>query len=432
MALEIFSLVGKVLVDSNDAEKSIQKTKDDADNLGKKLEQGIGTAAKWAAGLTAAAVAVGGAMVAATKETAAEMDVVDKAAQRMKVSTDAYQELAHAAELSGVQMSTLEKAAKKLEGTDLDMDAALNEIYSLGTAEERAAKAAELFGETVAYQMTPMLNASAEEMAGMRQEAHDLGLVMGEDAVKQGAAMNDMFTKVEESLGALKNGLVAEFMPYVMQILEWVIENIPKISETVKKVMDMIMPIIVPVLDGVLELVSSVFKLLDGDFEGFIDGVKGFLEGLATALYTLGQGAITALWDGIKLVWEKLSGWISDKVQGIIDKFTGLRDRVSNLFGGLLGGGTRGSHAAGLNYVPYDGYQATLHKGETVLNAQDTQSMVQDIAGAIKEALGGGITPAAGPIELTLNIDGRKFAQATYDANQREANRRGQSLVGVY
>ena len=429
--LEIFSLVGKVLVDSNDAEKSIQKTKDSADGLGAKLEKGIGTAAKWAAGMTAAAVAVGGAMVAAAKQTAEEMDVVDKAAQRMKVSTDAYQELAHAAELSGVQMSTLEKAAKKLEGTDLDMDAALSEIYALGTAEERAAKAAELFGETVAYQMTPMLNASAEEMGAMRQEAHDLGLVMGEDAVKQGAAMNDMFTKVEESLGALKNSLVAEFMPYVMQILEWVIENIPKIAETVHKVMDLIMPIIKPVLDGVLTLVSGTFKLLDGDFEGFIDGVKQFLIGLGTSLYTLGQDAIQALWDGIKLVWEKLTGWLGDKVQAVIDKFMNMRDRVSNLFGGIFGGSSRNSHAAGLNYVPYDGYQATLHKGETVLNAQDTRNMVEDIAGAIKDALGGAGSPTA-PIELTLNIDGRKFAQATYDATQREANRRGQSLVGVY
>ncbi|WP_225783329.1 tape measure protein [Xenophilus sp. Marseille-Q4582] len=32
--------------------------------------------------------------------------------------------------------------------------------------------------------------------------------------------------------------------------------------------------------------------------------------------------------------------------------------------------GVDGSHAAGLAYVPYDGYRAELHKGETVLNAQ--------------------------------------------------------------
>lgn len=430
MALEIFSLVGKVLVDSDDANKSISKTNENAEGLGKKLEGGIKTAAKWAAGITAAATAVGGAMVAAAKSTAAELDVVDKASQRMKVTTDQYQELAHAADLSGVSMQTLEKAAKQLEGTDLDMSSALDEIYALGTAEERAAKAAELFGENVAYQMTPMLNASAEEMASMRQEAHDLGLVMGEDAIKNGAAMNDMFAKIEASIGALKNSLVAEFMPYIMEILQWTIDNIPKIAAIIQKVMDMIMPIIEPVLNGVMAFVSGFFKLLDGDFEGFVDGVKTLLVNLGTVLFDVGQDVLNAFWDGLKFVWEKVSGWIGEKVQGIIDKFTGVRDRVLGFFG-FGSKESDGSHAAGLNYVPYDGYQATLHRGETVLNAQDTQSLVQDIAGAIKEALGGAAAPAA-PVELTLNIDGRKFAQATYDATQREANRRGKSLVGVY
>ena len=227
--MEIFKLVGSVMVDTADADKSISKTSNEAEGLGKKFVDGAAKAAKWAAGVAAGAVAVGGAMVAAAKDTAASMDAVDKGAQRMKIGVESYQELAHAASLSGVEMSTLEKAAKKLEGTDMNLDQALNEIYSLGTAEERAAKAAELFGDSVAYQMTPMLNASGEEMASMRKEAHDLGLVMGEDAVKNGAAMNDMFSKVESSVQALKTGLVTELMPYVMEILDWVIKNIPQI-----------------------------------------------------------------------------------------------------------------------------------------------------------------------------------------------------------
>ena len=107
-------------------------------------------------------------MIAAAKDTAAAMDTVDKGAQRMKISTDAYQELAHAADLSGVSMSTLEKAAKKLEGTDINFDEAIEQIYALEDAEDRAALAAELFGDSVAYQMTPMLNASAEDMPRSR------------------------------------------------------------------------------------------------------------------------------------------------------------------------------------------------------------------------------------------------------------------------
>ena len=202
--MEIFKLIGSVMVDTAEAEKSLAKTEKSVEGVGNKWSEGIGKAAKWAVGVGAAAVAVGGAMVGVVKDTSEAMDEIDKASQRMKMDVESYQELAYAANLSGVEMSTLEKAAKKLEGTDLSMDEALEQIWALGTAEERSAKAAELFGDSVAYEMTPMLNASAEEMAAMSQEARDLGLVMSEDAVKSGAAMGDMISKVEGSIEALK------------------------------------------------------------------------------------------------------------------------------------------------------------------------------------------------------------------------------------
>ena len=58
MALEIFRLVGSVFVDTDEANKSLQKSDDNANKFGKTLLNGVTTAAKWAAGLTAAAGAV--------------------------------------------------------------------------------------------------------------------------------------------------------------------------------------------------------------------------------------------------------------------------------------------------------------------------------------------------------------------------------------
>ena len=42
--MEIFKLIGSVMVDTADAEKSISKTSDQAEGLGKKLSNGIKTA----------------------------------------------------------------------------------------------------------------------------------------------------------------------------------------------------------------------------------------------------------------------------------------------------------------------------------------------------------------------------------------------------
>ena len=406
--MEIFKLIGSVMVDTADAEKSISKTSDEAEGLGQKLSNGIATAGKWAAGIAGAATAVGGAMVKAAKDTAAEMDAIDKASQRMKMGVESYQELAYAAKLSGVEMSTLERAAKKLEGTDMSMDDALKEIYSLTTAEERAAKAAELFGDSVAYQMTPLLNQSAEDMAAMTQEAHELGIVMGEDSVKAGAQMNDMFDKVEESISAVKNGLIAELMPYVLEILQWVIANIPKIKETVSNVMNALMPIIKPILNGILSLVQGITALINGDVEGFVDGLLQFLGGIASAFFHAGVGLFNALWDGLVSVWNSISTWVSEKVGWLMDKLTFWKS----------GSDEMESHAGGLPFVPYDNYPALLHQGESVMTAADSQSLLADVR---KIAESGG----TGNINITVQsvLDGKVIGESvtSYQRNRARA-----------
>ena len=241
--MEIFKLVGSIMVDSAEAQNSISKTGKDAEGLSSKLASGVKTAGKWAAGIVAGATAVGAAMVSAAKDTAADLDVIDKASTRMGITAESYQELAYAAELSGVSMGTMEKAAKKLEGMDLNLDEAIDQLMSIADEDERAAAAAELFGNNVAYELTPLLQAGAEGMQGMRDEANELGLVMSGEAVKSGAAMNDMFTKIDQSIATLKNSLLVELMPYVMEILQFLIDEIPKIKEVVQKVMSAIMPI---------------------------------------------------------------------------------------------------------------------------------------------------------------------------------------------
>lgn len=67
MAISIFSLMGSIFVDSEDAEKSISKTEEKSSKLSESFVNGITTAGKWAAGIAtaagSAALAVGGAAI---------------------------------------------------------------------------------------------------------------------------------------------------------------------------------------------------------------------------------------------------------------------------------------------------------------------------------------------------------------------------------
>lgn len=219
----------------------------------------------------------------------------------------------------------------------MNLDDALAEIYSLGTAEERGAKAAELFGDKVAYSMTPMLNASAEDMAAMRQEAHDLGVVMDEDAVKAGASMNDMFSKVSDSFSAIVNQIGVQVMPIVAMLLQWVLDHMPEIQSvissvvvTIKNVVQQLMPVIqalTPIVEQVFERIVNVWqtvlypilaeiinfvtnvlqgkwrdafenlgKIVRDVFNGMVSAVKMPLNAIITAINTFlkGLGSIKA------------------------------------------------------------------------------------------------------------------------------------------
>lgn len=105
-----------------------------------------------------------------------------------------------------------------------------------------------------------------------------------------------------------------------------------------------------------------------------------------------------------------------------------------------------GSHADGLDYVPFDGYVAELHQGEAVLTSGEasflrsamaagrTLSGSQRSSRAVSDSDTGGSggTPKVYdltiPVELT--IDGATFARKEYKYRIAEDHRRGVSLAG--
>lgn len=440
------------MVDSSDAQKSISSTGEKAEGLGNKLKSGIATAAKWATGIATAAASVGTAMVAAAKNTADALGGIDDAAQRMGVDAETLQELEYVAKMSGLELSNLEKAAKKLEGTDLNLDQAIDQIMALGTAEEQTAAAIEMFGENIAYTLQPLLNHGAEGIEAFKEQARELGIILSNDAVESGASFGDMFDALSSSFESMKNTLFADLMPYAMQIMQWLMDNLPMIQETLKAVIDTIIPIVQPILDmlmqiippvfdkvkelldwltpylqpimdAVVDVVEGVMMLLNGDVEGFIESIKNALITLGKALYGIGKDIVTYLWKGIKEIWNSVSTWVSQKVEWLKEKLMFWKNSTDTMNASEVDG----SHASGLNYVPYDGYVAELHRGESVMTAGNVQGLMQKLT----ELIENNQNATMGPIELTLNIDGQAFARATYEANQNEILRRGTSLVGV-
>lgn len=364
--MDLFKLVGSVFVDTDAANDSLAKTDKKAQNTGKTFKDIAGKAAAVGTAVVGAASAAVGGMVSMAKESASTMDVIDKASQRMQISAESYQELAHAASLSGVEMGTLEKAAKALAGTDMNMDEALAQIYELGTAEERAAKAAELFGEGVAYQLTPMLNASGAEFQAMRQEANDLGLVFDETSVKAGATLNDSITKVTDSLTAMATGLGASLMPLVNDLMNFIISNLPLIqgmfdllvpvlqqlfAEVMPPIMDLakqLLPVVLNLITTLLPPMTQIIKSLLPIITQFMSTFMPVFVKLAETVLPVVLSLVEALTPVIQLIANVITTVLGGAIKFIMPVieslgqvftkiFNGIRDVAKGVLNGLIG-----------------------------------------------------------------------------------------------
>lgn len=101
-----------------------------------------------------------------------------------------------------------------------------------------------------------------------------------------------------------------------------------------------------------------------------------------------------------------------------------------------------GSHAAGLDRVPYDGYLAELHADEAVLNAQEAalwrSAARYGASGALVASTRAPSSATAQSaarrenvtIDVTLELDGQTLARKQYPLMQAEGRRRGKPLAG--
>lgn len=164
---------------------------------------------------------------------------------------------------------------------------------------------------------------------------------------------------------------------------------------------------------------------------GMFDELKKGFEHFKNAILFI----INALKDGLKAPINAIIGFVNrmiDAVNAIVNN--PVAQKIGGMFGAsgftipkiplLAEGGTISSGSAivgerGAELLTMNGPTATV----TPLTANvDTSGIEKALAG-----LGGG----GGTINLALNIDGKQFARATYNAQAYEATRRGGRLVTV-
>lgn len=377
MALEIFKLVGSIFVDNEAANDSIAKTDKKAEGLGSTLIKGVGTAAKWGAGIVAAAgsaaVAVGGAAMSA----AGAADEVDKMSQKIGLSKEGYQEWAYIMGQNGMEIDKMQTGVKTLvaqmdaaaagtktavenfdklgvsiydaNGNLKDQETMMEEaLYALAEMEngtEKARLATELFGKS-GSEMMPMLNQGAQAMTDLKDRAHELGLIMSDEAVNAGVVLGDTMDDVKQSVGMVGTKIGAALFPVLQKVLDLALQFMPQVQSIFDSfapvligLMDSLMPMLFSLVESVFPLVVSLIEALLPSFiqitEAILPVLLEVLEMLLPPLIEIVQALLPPLVQLLQPILDLL-GPIITLLQPIIDLVLAVITPLATLITNIL------------------------------------------------------------------------------------------------
>ena len=405
--MNIFKLVGTVFVDTDAANKSLRKTDKQANDVGASFLNGVKKVGKFAVALGAAAAAGAAALYGVSSKAAETTDRIDKMSQKIGISRTAFQELDFITSQCGASVDGLKVGMKTLTnqmqmaeqgsataksafdalglswvdntGKMKDQETMMWEAFSaLQSCEDQTMKAAlasDLFGKA-GTELMPMLNGASGSIEEMKQKAHELGLVLSDDAIDAGVVFTDTVDQAKRSLGALVAQVGVKVMPIIQQGLDYLIANMPEIqaraekafgvlstvvSATVKvfvslvewaeknKVLFTVLAITVGTLTVAYKLynVAQAVKVAMDAAEvtsiwGLVTAYLAHAAAVLTAMapYILITAAIAAViaiivlcvkhWDEIKEAVGNAMKSIAEKVQSGVEKVKGFFEKIIN------------------------------------------------------------------------------------------------------
>jgi hypothetical protein len=283
-------------------------------------------AAQMGAAVGAAAVAAGTALAVMVKQSINSMDDLTKLAQSVGTTTEELSALTYAADLSGVSQDNLGTALTRLtknasdaaqgigeaqkgfnalgisvkdaEGNLKSSDQLLQEVAGKFAQFEdganKTALAVNLFGKSGA-DLIPLLNAGAEGIQDMKDEAEELGLTFDQDAGKAAEAFNDNLTRLIAVKDGLVNRIAQELLPSLVSLTDRFFES--------AKGGDRLDKIARSAATGV-KLLGSVAAIVAGIFRT----VGEALGGIAAAVVNLVTGNFAEAWEVTKAFSSDIVG----------------------------------------------------------------------------------------------------------------------------
>ena len=326
--------------------------------------------------------------IVAMDKAAGALDRVDKLSQKIGFSRKAFQEWDYilgqsGASIEGLQtgMKTLNgrmheatkgkgtgaEALKKLNvaavntnGTMRKQEEVFNDVVrklqEMPQGAEKSKLAFELFGKS-GLELMPLLNSAGGSVDELRKKAHEMGIVMSDEAVDAGVLYGDTMDDLKKTLGGVATQILTTFMPAIIKGAEKLTKGAAAVSKFARehpKLIELLGKVAVGLAaakagtlglklgflnakGGVLQIFTAFTKLKSlnlatklGKFGGLLGGMTGKI-----GLIVLAIGAVVTVLKAITgnadAVREKIRGIFGEGGVAVFDKFLEIINNISNV-----------------------------------------------------------------------------------------------------
>ncbi len=364
--MEVFKLFGSILVDSSKAQESISKTEGKADGLGKKLGNGIKTAAKWGAAIGAGAAAAGAALFGMANKAAGATDRIDKLSQKIGISRQGFQEWEYILSQSGTDIDKLQVGLKTMvqrmdetargvgqgarmfeqlgvsvtdntgamKSQEQVFEETVRALQGMPEGAEKSRLAFELFGKA-GTELMPMLNSSSESIDELKQKANDLGLVISDDAVDAGVIFTDTLDSLKRSFGAVATNIGATLMPMFITLADWIILHMPEIQAVIQAFFDNIKLFIAELQafwDEHGEQISRAVSIVWEHIKEAVESAMKIIKGAIDLVMGIISGDWERVWNGFKAILEGAFELIEKALDIALNALVGILKGATRLF----------------------------------------------------------------------------------------------------
>lgn len=305
--MNLFNLFATLTLDNSDYEKKLNQSQKSAGSFSSKVGTAFKTGVRAVAGFVTGVAAVSAAIGALVVKFVDAGSEIDDNAQKLGISTEAYQYWSLVLQRAGADASNLSVAIRNMstftqqlaEGngdalltlqklgigyedfmsmnTEEQLYAIVNALQGMEDQTEKVQIAQEIFGNRVYQELLPLLNMEQGSLEELRSEFEGLGLIMSEDTIKSIAAVGDKLDNLGNLFKITGLSIAADFLPEINNILDAftaLVTGSSDVETAMHTIADSLVSVLTKVLNAAPDILDAAGNLLINIVVGLTNAIS--------------------------------------------------------------------------------------------------------------------------------------------------------------